>query len=421
MKKENLKKILSKQNLKTVLYILTGVAAGFIITYFFLPKSGTQSKENGKAVYSCSMDPQIRQDHPGICPICGMELTPVDKDGNPTGEMNADAVALSDEAMALANIETLVVWKEDAEKEISLFGSVKTDQRNEQTQTSYVSGRVEKVFVNAVGDKINKGQAFAKIYSPELYSAQMELLQANKIENEYQRNLLLKAAKEKLLLWNIEEKQINEILASQKANPYIILTANTSGTVIEKNISQGDYVQQGSPLLKIADLSRVWIVFSAYEKDMPFIRIGQQISFSSDALAGKQFFGKISYIEETLDSETRTFGIRVEMNNANRIFKPDMYVKGTLIAELKEYKDKVVLPKSAVLWTGKRSVVYIKDKESEKNVFTMRRVELGADLGTSYIVESGLEEGEEVVTNGAFTIDASAQLEGKASMLSEED
>lgn len=420
MNKENEHKVLSKNSLKILLYILIGAVVGFACTRFFSSSDKNQTKKENKTIYSCSMDPQIRQDHPGTCPICGMELTPVDKDGNPTGEMDKNAVVISEEAMALANIETLVVWKEDGEKEISLFGTVQANQRNQQTQVAYVSGRVEKVFVSAIGDKVVKGQKIAMLYSPELYSAQQELLQANKMENQYQKELLLKATKEKLLLWNITESQINEILNSGKANPYITLYSNTSGTVTEKNISVGDYVQQGTPLLSIADLNSVWVVFDAFEKDMPFIRKGQQITFSSEALAGKKYTGRVSYIEETIDANKRTFGVRVEINNANQTFKPDMYVKGVLISDLKEYKDKIVLPKSAVLWTGKRSVVYVKDKENDKNVFSMRRIELGADLGTSYIIESGLEEGEEVVSNGAFAIDASAQLEGKASMMNEE-
>ncbi|MBQ9254047.1 MAG: efflux RND transporter periplasmic adaptor subunit [Bacteroidales bacterium] len=420
MNKENEHKVLSKNSLKILLYILIGAVVGFACTRFFSSSDKSQTKKENKTIYSCSMDPQIRQDHPGTCPICGMELTPVDKDGKPTGEMDKNAVVISEEAMALANIETLVVWKEDGEKEISLFGTVQANQRNQQTQVAYVSGRVEKVFVSAIGDKVVKGQKIAMLYSPELYSAQQELLQANKMENQYQKELLLKATKEKLLLWNITESQINEILNSGKANPYITLYSNTSGTVTEKNISVGDYVQQGTPLLSIADLNSVWVVFDAFEKDMPFIRKGQQITFSSEALAGKKYIGRVSYIEETIDANKRTFGVRVEINNANQTFKPDMYVKGVLISDLKEYKDKIVLPKSAVLWTGKRSVVYVKDKENDKNVFSMRRIELGADLGTSYIIESGLEEGEEVVSNGAFAIDASAQLEGKASMMNEE-
>ena len=197
------------------------------------------------------------------------------------------------------------------------------------------------------------------------------------------------------------------------------LKANTSGTVVEKTISQGDYVKQGQPLLKIANLGSVWAMFQAYEGDLPFIHQGEKIRFTSEATPGKVFTGTVSFIDPILDAKSRTAGVRVVMSNAGGQFKPEMIITGIAVANMKNYSHDIVVPKSAVLWTGKRSVVYVKEDMKGHSGFMLRQVTLGPSLPDSYVIVDGLTEGEEIVTNGAFAIDASAQLDGKKSMMNQ--
>mgnify|MGYP000936395502 CR=1 FL=1 len=374
-----------------------------------------------KTLYTCSMHPQIREDHPGKCPICGMDLIPIVKSGHSESghHMDPNAVMMSDEAMALANIETQVVGSGSTNKEIRLFGKIQPDQRLQQTQAAYVEGRIEQLFINAVGDRVSKGQTLAVIYSPSLYTAEQELVAALQDPEANQRKALVQAAIEKLQLLNIAPSQIQQILKTKKASPYMPLKANTSGTVVEKTISQGDYVKQGQPLLKIANLGSVWAVFQAYEGDLPFIHQGEKIRFTSEAMPGKVFTGTVSFIDPILDAKSRTAGVRVVMSNVGGQFKPEMIITGIAVANMKNYNHDIVVPKSAVLWTGKRSVVYVKEDMKGHSGFMLRQVTLGPSLPDSYVILDGLAEGEEIVTNGAFAIDASAQLDGKKSMMNQ--
>ena len=373
--------------------------------------------EEGDAVWTCSMDPQVKQPNPGKCPKCGMDLIKMEKGMTPTSDIDPDAVMMSDEAMALANVETEIVGTPSGNKEIRLFGKVEPDQRQQQSQSAYVAGRIERLFINAVGDYVAKGQTLAVIYSPELYTAEQELVSALGTSQQ----VLIDAATEKLRLLNIPQSQIDEVISTKKVSPYVQLKANTSGTVVRKMVEQGDYVRQGQSLLQIANLGHVWAIFQAYESDLPFIHRGQQVQFTAEALPGETFTGHVSFIDPVLNGQTRTAGVRVELSNAGGRFKPEMLLVGNVAASMQKYADEgVIIPKSAVLWTGKRSVVYVKDDVEEQPTFLLRQVTLGPALPDGYVVLDGLAEGEEIVTNGVFAIDAAAQLDGKRSMMNQE-
>ncbi|MBR1627557.1 MAG: efflux RND transporter periplasmic adaptor subunit [Bacteroidales bacterium] len=399
---------------RAILYVLV-LFAGIFTGYLIFAPSGRKDKteQSDKRIYTCSMHPQIRQEKEGKCPLCGMDLTPLGQTSN--NNVDENAVMLTDEAAALANIETMVVWEEDGEKSLTLYGNIDVNQRSVQIQTAYVNGRIEKLNITAVGDRVTRGQTVATIYSPEVYTATQELVSALEYPDERQREMMIRAAKEKLLLWNLTPAQIDNIIATKKATPFVELKANTSGVVVEKNVNQGDYISQGKALFKVADLSNLWLVLKAYEKDLPFLKVGQTVNFSCEALQGKEFKGRISYIDAFVDAKKRTADVRVELSNGKGELKPNMYVTANVIADLKDYKGKIIIPKSAVLWSGKKSVVYVKDAEQEQPTFAMREVELGPAINGAYIVLSGLNEGEELVTNGVFQIDATAQLEGKRS------
>lgn len=378
------------------------------------------TEEDGDAVWTCSMDPQVKQPNPGKCPICGMDLIKMKKGETPTSNVDPNAVMLSDEALALANVETAVVGAPSGDKEIRLFGKIEPDQRHQQSQSAYVAGRIESLMINAVGDAVSKGQTLAVIYSPELYTAEQELVSALNFPYENQRQPLVDAAVEKLRLLNIPQSQIDEVMQTKKASPYVQLKANTSGTVVKKDVSQGDYVRQGESLLQIANLSRVWAVFQAYETDLPFIHKGQTVQFSAEALPGETFTGRVVFIDPVLNGQTRTAGVRVELGNGGGKFKPEMLLVGHVAASMQRYAEEgVIIPKSAVLWTGKRSVVYVKDDVEEQPTFLLRQITLGPSLPDGYVVLDGLAEGEEIVVNGAFAIDAAAQLDGKRSMMNQ--
>lgn len=370
--------------------------------------------QDESGVWTCSMHPQIRMDKPGKCPICSMDLIPLKKSSS-GGDAEADpsAIQLSEEAMALADVQTSRVSRKNPVKKIRLYGKISPDERSLQSQTAYVGGRIEKLEIEFTGEEVRTGQSLATIYSPELFTAQQELLQAISM----QQPQLIQAAREKLRLWNMTDAQINAVQQSGKASPTVEIKANTSGIVMAKRVNRGDYVSQGAVLFDIANLSQVWAMFDAFEVDLPFLSKGDKVEFTLPAFPGRKFAGKISFIDPIINSTTRTARVRVDVANPRQELKPEMYATAEVDAPLKGYKDLIVIPQTAVLWTGKRSIVYVRQSDTPVPSFLMREVELGPSLGGAYVVMSGLSDGEEVVTNGVFSIDASAQLEGKSSMM----
>lgn len=377
----------------------------------------TKSAEVKKQqIWTCSMHPQIRQTEPGKCPICKMELIPLE-----TEELQADSGSLrmSETAMQLANIQTAVAGKMMPVKTLNLNGKVVKDERLVYSQSAHISGRVEKLMINFTGEYVSKGQTIAYIYSPELVTAQEELLEAYRQTGT--QKALFESAKEKLYNWKITDSQIDEILKNGSATESFPVLADFSGYVSEIKVASGDYVQKGSAFFEIADLSRVWVVFDIYESDLAFVKAGDKINYTVQALPGETFQGKITYLDPVINANTRVLNARLEVNNYNMKLKPEMFVSGTLVSDIAVNTESVVIPKSAVLWTGKRSVVYVKSVDSEGISFKMREVTLGVSLGDSYVIESGLKPGEEIAVSGAFSIDAAAQLAGKPSMMNPEN
>lgn len=412
------KNIFRIKGLQFVLVLLAGFVLGWLVfggNHTHADDTEAITSEEGKTIWTCSMHPQIRMDEPGKCPLCGMDLIPL-KEGS-SSEIDDSTIQMTPEAIALANIQTTIVGHQDVVKDLQLYGVIQVDERLKHSQTSHVNGRIEELYINFTGEPVKKGQIIAKIYSPELMTAQQELLEAAKL-NDLQPGLL-EAAKEKFKLWKMTDDQINDILDSKTVSPYVNIYANTNGVVMSKNVNQGDYINQGSVLYDIANLSRLWGVFDAYENELAFLKVGDSLQYTLQSLPGKIFKGKIAFINPIMDATSRTAKIRVEINNHQNLFKPEMYAIATVKANLKDSGSEVSVPKSAVLWTGKRSLVYVKEQGTSSPAFKMREVVLGASLGDSYMIASGLENGDEVVTNGAYTIDASAQLEGKISMMNE--
>lgn len=362
------------------------------------------------------MHPQIRQSEAGKCPICGMDLIPLNNESSSTD--NPMEVKMSPTAMQLANVQTSVITKQKPVKEVRMNGKVKADERKVSSQTAHIPGRVEKLFVNFTGERVSKGQVLAFVYSPDLVTAQEELFEAYKIrENQPE---LYQAARGKLINWKLTEKQINDIIQSGQLQEQFPVMADVSGVVLTKRVNLGDYVQKGQSLFEIVDLSNVWILFDVYESDMPWIKIGDKISFTIPSMPGEIFKGKITFIDPVINPKTRVATARVEMTNPALKLKPEMFTVGIVKSPIQNEKEALIVPKSAVMWTGERSVVYIRQTSATGISFVMREVILGAALGDNYIINEGLEEGEEIATNGTFSIDAAAQLAGKPSMMNPE-
>lgn len=420
-----IKKAVNNKYVTYGLILLAGLFLGWLI-FSGGSSSGEQTTaaehdhdhDHGEEVWTCSMHPQIRMDKPGKCPLCAMDLIPLKTTGSGDAAIDPDAIQLSAEAVALANIQTTVVSRQNPVKNVRLYGTIQVDERLSQSQTSHVSGRIEKLMVSFTGESVRQGQTIATIYSPELLSAQQELLEAIKMKDI--QPALLQAVREKLSLWKLSDEQIAAIEQSGEVSPLTDITANTGGIVVSKNVNQGDYISTGTVLFDIADLSRVWAVFDAYESDLPFLKVGDKLDYTLQSLPGKTFSGRISFINPILDPTTRTAKVRVETTNTRTELMPGMYANALVNAPLKQYNNQIVIPKSAVLWTGKRSIVYVKQPDTETPAYLLREVELGPSLGEAYLVLSGIEDGDEIVTNGTFTIDASAQLSGKRSMMNDE-
>lgn len=429
-----MKKIYDILRKKQVLYTLIAVGGFFIGWLVFshpsTPVAVTEGHESHNhadggghshdlvqdesGIWTCSMHPQIRMDKPGKCPICSMDLIPLKKSSSgSSAEADPSAIQLSDEAMALADVQTSRVSRKNPVKKVRLYGKIAPDERSLQSQTAYVGGRIEKLEIEFTGEEVRAGQSLATIYSPELFTAQQELLQAISM----QQPPLIQAAREKLRLWNMTDAQIDAVQQSGKASPTVEIKANTSGIVMAKRVNRGDYVSQGAVLFDIANLSQVWAIFDAFEVDLPFLSKGDKVEFTLPAFPGRKFAGKISFIDPIINPTTRTARVRVDVANPKQEMKPEMYATAEVNAPLKGYKDLIVIPQTAVLWTGKRSIVYVRQPDTSVPSFLMREVELGPSLGGAYVVMNGLSDGEEVVTNGVFSIDASAQLEGKPSMM----
>jgi len=415
-----MKKIVSNIYVRNGLFILAGLFLGWL--FFHSSKGETKSHDHSQDVskseiWTCSMHPQIRKDEPGKCPICAMDLIPLNQ--NSGVAIDSKAVHFSKEAAELANVSTSVVSRQAPIKDVRLYGKVQADERLLQNQVAHISGRIEKLLVNFTGEPVRKGQLLAIIYSPELVTAQQELLESAK--SKQMQPEIYEASKEKLQQWMLTEKQIAQIENSGKVKTNFEVYSNTSGIVTAKRVNTGDYVSQGAVLFDVANLSSVWVLFDAYESDLPFLKVGNSISFSLQAIPGTSFSANIRFIDPVIDPVSRVAKVRVEVNNGSGKLKPEMFATGVVKANLNEFKGKLVIPRSAVLWTGKRSIVYVKQKETEDINFKMREIGLGPMLGNSYVVLDGLTEGEEIVTDGTFSVDAAAQLAGKPSMMNKAD
>ncbi len=400
--------------------IAVTLAIGGLIGWWIKPSSpemelthdhGTEAAEN--TLWTCSMHPQVKLSEPGDCPICGMDLIPATSARSATS--NPLAFEMTPAAVALAQIHTTKIGGANASGELFLTGKIQADERENASVTAKFPGRIEKLFVAFTGEQVKAGQKLASVYSPELLSAQRELLEAAKTKDEFPELYL--ATREKLRLWKLTESQVNAIEQSGKVTEQLDILADQSGVVTQRNISLGDYVTTGQVLFNVVNLDRLWVLLDAYEADLGALSLGNEIQFSVAGLPGESFKAKVSFVDPLLDPNTRSASVRAEISNSGHKLKPEMFVTARVKTHAKSAAAGISVPRTSVLWSGKRSVVYVRVPDSEMPAFEMREVTLGARMGENYGIESGLAAGEEIVTNGVFAIDAAAQLSGQYSMM----
>ena len=373
------------------------------------------SGQQEQATWTCSMHPQVRQDEPGKCPICGMDLIPAEESGQSQDPVE---LKMTEEALKLAEIQTSRVEKKQATKKIRLTGKVQVDQRKIYVQPSHIPGRIENLSVQFEGEYVKKGQPVATVYSPDLIAAQEELLEA--LQTKESNPQLVEAAREKLRQWKISEAQIRAIEQEGTMQEHMTIQADVEGIVHKQMIREGDYVQKGTRLFHIARIDRVWVMFDAYQEDIPFVAEGDRITFSVSGIPGKTFTSRVTFVDPLMNEQSRVAKIRTEASNVNGLLKPGMFAEGVLQSGQIGQGKQLIVPRSAVMWTGERSVVYVRQQDEQKPVFRMRQVVLGPSLGDTYIIKKGLSEGEQVVTHGTFAVDAAAQLADKPSMMNQE-
>lgn len=380
--------------------------------------SETHTDETGSIVYTCSMHPQVRENEPGNCPICGMELIPADdRNENDTESASPDAIQFSKAALALANIETTPVRTGTPVVETRLPGKVAVNQNLVSNVTAHFPGRIRELYVDYTGDYIQKGQKMTSIYSPELITAQRELLETARFKEQNPR--LYESARRKLLLWEFPKETIDEIERSNEVVEELDFYSPVSGYVSRINISREDHVQEGSMLYRIADLSSVWIEFEAFESTLNNLNLGDTVEFTVSSIPGQSFTGTVSFIEPFLNENSRTLKVRVTADNLQTRMKPGMFAEGVIFSPT-DHQQELLVPKSALLWTGSRSLVFVDVSTADTPAFEAREVTLGPRAGNEYVIESGLKDGERVVTNGTFKVDAAAQLSDKRSMMNPE-
>lgn len=379
-------------------------------------------------VWTCSMHPQIRQGEPGQCPICGMDLIPVSASSGSQGAGNR--IELSERAQMLAKVRTTEVRRQgDKGAEIRLLGRVEANESTLRTVTAWTGGRIDRLHVNVTGSKVRSGQTIATLYSPEVFTAHQDLLTAKKQlaamangtdASKMASNASLEASRERLRLLGVPDSELARMEDQSNPTKAVAIRSPFAGTIMERMATEGAYVQTGTPLYRIVNLNTLWIQLDAYESDLPRLALGQTVQIEVDAFSSETFDGKITFIDPTLDAQKRTARVRVEVDNTDGRLRPGMFAQAMVEAGGTE-KSSLIIPASAALFTGRRSIVYVEVPGAERPTYEPRNVRLGPRLGDFYPVVAGLSEGERVVSRGAFVLDADLQIKGGASMMSAPD
>ncbi len=365
------------------------------------------------------MQPGTHFDHPGKSPFMDMELVPkyADKAPLPSQQTTAEtgaAVELSPQAVSAAGVATTEVKTSPLHRVVRAEGVLGTDETRLVHVAARVAGRLDHLYLDFTGEPIAKGAPLYAIYSPDLVSSGREYALA--LENLARARAggnaayvesaesLVQAARERLALWGLDRDQIDRIAATRRPEVDLVVRSPISGTVLEKKVVQGQYVTEGQDLYLLADLSRLWLSAKVYEQELGGIQVGQLAVARFAAFPGRDFQGRIRFIDPVLDPATRTAGVRIELPNPGGLLKPGMFANAELRVDLGRG---LAIPKSAVLDTGVRQVVYVQQAPGR---FVGREVRLGQTAEDLVQVLQGLSAGEQVVTSANFLIDSQSQL-----------
>jgi RND family efflux transporter MFP subunit len=364
----------------------------------------------GKTLYTCGMHPQIIQDHPGNCPICGMKLTPIRGEAAREGATNAGPVTIAVDAATAQNmnLRTAIVASGPLSKTIRTVGTIDYNETALADVTTKFKGWIENLNVDATGQLVHRGEPMFEIYSPELYSAEAEYLLARNAgaTNDPDAAELRETATRKLKFFDVSDAQIADLEKSGVARKALSVAAPISGFIIEKNIVQGQMVEAGARLYRIADLGIVWVLAQIYEQYLPFVQLGQEAVVKVASLPDREFRGRVTYIYPTVDEKTRTARVRLEFENPGYFLKPGMFVSAQIQAEMPGLA--LLAPDSAILRSGDRNTVFV---ALDQGRFEARNVALGVETGDGMIqVVRGLSAGDRIVTSGQFLLDSESQL-----------
>jgi membrane fusion protein, copper/silver efflux system len=390
-----------------------------------LIKSGAVGSATGKTAaapagqtFICPMHPQVVQDHPGTCPICGMELVPKDDSamGNELTAASVKGVHLSPTQEVLANVTPVKPSRELMSLDVPAIGEVAIPEGQMREVVSWQDGRVDNLVLSETGGYVKKGQHIMDLYSEDLIQAQNEYLIALKAVDQlgdsgYQSiadstRRLLDASRQKLLRLGMTPAQLSQLEMTRKTIERVPIYARQGGVVMEKKVDEGMYVMRGEELFSVADLNPIWVEVKVFEKDIASIRRGDVVKFKSAAAPGRTFSGRVELIEPMLDMETRTYKLRVKVANPDMALRPGMVLDAAISFD---YGSLLLLPRNAVVHTGDGDLVYV---QAESGEWVPRAVTVGRDFGDRVEITAGLKPGESVAGTGGFMLDSEAQLKG---------
>ena len=420
------------------LFIIIGIviiiAGASVAAYkFFFDKTGEETEAAADELYICPMHPQIQSNHPGVCPICNMDLVLKEKTNT---ELEFDSLrnlnkeigdlVLSPTQQVLANVQTEKVSIREFNNSLTFNGYVRSSDNNMRFVSTPVSGKIIKMYVNYEGQSVSKGQRVFDIYSPEIYSTQKEYLLALKNYESAkssgnslvidQAESLINSSRIRMSLWEVTEEQIRELEQTREVKDFIPVYSKYSGVVTKKLQNEGRWAMAGENILDITDLSTVWVIANVPESDVKNVSMGQQGMITSVSYPGEVFNSKVNFISPVFNADSRSLEIRFDVANRNYKLKPDMYVDIKVGSSY--YQWNVIVPKNAVLRTGKMDMVYIRKGE---NIFSPKMVTVGGEKNGYYLITSGLSEGDEVVTSAGFLLDSESQIRHGASNIKMEE
>jgi Cu(I)/Ag(I) efflux system membrane fusion protein len=370
--------------------------------------------------YTCPMHPEIVRDEPGDCPICGMTLVKKTRGDSKRDEVSA--VTVSPELIQTLGVSTEMVHRRRLVKEIRTVGRIDYNEKAMKVVSAWIPGRIDKLFVDFTGVTVKKGDPLVSLYSPKLITTQKEYLLSLETLNKMKDSVIpeiiqsaqssVEASKQRLLLWGISAKQIEELEKREEPSTHSTIDAPIGGTVIHKKAVEGMYVMQGGHLYNIANLSTVWLYLDVYEYEMAWVKVGQQVEITTPSYPGRTYTGTISFIDPFLDNKTRTVRVRCEIENEDLSLKPGMFANAVINVLIGETV--VAVPENAVIHSGKDNYVII---DQGGGRFLPRPVTLGTLAEDYYQVLSGVMEGETVVTSANFFIDSESQLKAAISKI----